>query len=89
MKRVMTLWRSKETEPVVELHVEATIGLPEACRYVPVFRIFPHFAAQQKRRIFITAYELGAYGDSGSPSHNPEVGGSNPPPAIVDKDKSP
>lgn len=24
-----------------------TAGLPEACRYVPVFRIFPHFAAQR------------------------------------------
>ena len=70
----------KKSQPTLE--TDPNLRLPEACRYVPVFRIFPHFAAQGNRRIFITAYELGVYGNSGSPSHNPEVEGSNPSPAI-------
>jgi len=59
------------------------LRLYKACRYVPVFRILPHFSTLGIQLKVISAIKLRGYIELGSPSHNPEVAGSNPAPAIL------
>ncbi len=59
-----------------------SLSLSWACRRALVCRVLPHSAALAIRRISLTAMEIRFYSDSMAPSHNPEVVGSNPAPAI-------
>ncbi len=62
--------------------IASILSLSGACRGALVCRVLPHSAAPRIRRISLTAIGIDVSSDPRSPSHNPEVGGSNPPPAI-------